>query len=250
MRSLLKFLPILLILVATAFWIIPGKEFAGCQAGRVFQKRRFNIRLPYGYSVHGIDVSRYQMHIDWKKVVSAKDGKHQIRFAWIKATQGVNREDSLFNRNWRLCGEAGLLKGAYHYFEPQQDSKKQALFFIRKVPLKSGDLPPMLDVEEQGHLTRKQLQVKVKVCLEELEKAYGVKPILYSNAKFYTDVLESKFNDHPLWIAHYYKYEISKALKWIIWQHSDKGMVPGIKGYVDFNVYRGNWESFNKLCIP
>ncbi len=248
MRSLLKILPVLILLILLGLFLIPSKE-SGCNSMRIFQKRQFNIHLPYGYSVHGIDVSRYQLTIDWDEVAKAKEGKHQIRFAFMKATQGIQLTDTTFKRNWVESKRAGIVRGAYHYFEPSKDARQQANYFLSRVKLEKGDLPPMLDVEEQGKLSRKQLQEKVKIWLQTVEKSCGVKPILYCGPAFYRNILQKKFEEYPLWIAHYYRYQLSNEFKWRFWQHSDKGKVPGIKGHVDFNVFHGSKAGLDSMRI-
>jgi len=37
--------------------------------------------------------------------------------------------------------------------------------------------------------------------------------------------------------------------KWKFWQHTDAGKLPGIKGYVDFNIYNGSFYDLRKLTI-
>ena len=49
-----------------------------------------------GYAVHGIDVSAYQGRIDWPLVAS-----NQVRFAFIKATEGGTLRDPRFGRHGR-----------------------------------------------------------------------------------------------------------------------------------------------------
>lgn len=211
--------------------------------------RTFKIHLPYGYPIHGIDVSRYQTDIEWQLVANAKQGKHKITFAFIKATQGIQRIDPRFRTNWHEAHKHKIIRGAYHYFEPNAAPELQAKNFCKQVQLKPGDLPPVLDVEELGKHSGKELRKRVKTWLDIVEKHYGVKPILYVPSRFYTDILESAFEDYLIWIAHYYKYKLPESHPWTFWQHSDKGRVPGINGPVDFNVFRGSSEEFKAILV-
>jgi len=199
-----------------------------------------------GYSVHGIDVSAYQGRIDWPMVAS-----HRVRFAFIKATEGVTLRDSRFSANWRAARQAGVYRGAYHYFQPNYDGTQQASLFVRTVPLAAGDLPPVLDVEAPQFHDVAVMRRNVATWLRLVERHYGVRPILYSNYSFYKRYLAGHFDEYPLWLAH---YEVdSPALpreKWIIWQHSDEAYVPGIRGAVDFNVFQGNFANLLALRIP
>ncbi|WP_167856484.1 glycoside hydrolase family 25 protein [Hymenobacter metallicola] len=199
-----------------------------------------------GYSVHGIDVSAYQGKIDWKTVA-----EHNVRFAFIKASEGVTLRDARFRRNWSEARKAGVYRGAYHYFQPNYDGAEQANLFTRTVPLSPGDLPPVLDVEAPEFHDVAVMRRGVGTWLRLVERHYGVRPILYSNYSFYKRHLAGHFDEYPLWLAH---YEVESPVlprdKWIIWQHSDEAYVPGIRGTVDFNVFQGNFESLLALRIP
>ena len=199
-----------------------------------------------GYTVHGIDVSAYQGRIDWPTVA-----RNRVRFAFIKASEGATLRDPRFARNWRAARAAGVLCGAYHYFQPNRGGQVQADLFARTVPLAPGDLPPVLDVEAANFHDVAVLRREVARWLRLIEAHYGVRPILYSNHSFYQRHLAGHFDAYPLWLAH---YEVaSPALprsRWIIWQHSDESHVPGIRGTVDFNVFQGSFAALQTLRVP
>lgn len=199
-----------------------------------------------GYAVHGIDVSSYQGRIDWPEV-----SRNHVKFAFIKATEGVTLRDPRFSRNWSAARRAGIYRGAYHYFQPTYDGARQANLFTRTVPLAPGDLPPVLDVEHSEFHDVAIMRRNVAVWLRLVERHYGVRPILYSNYSFYKRYLAGHFDNYPLWLAH---YEVDQPRlpreKWIIWQHSDESYIPGIRGTVDFNVFQGSFQSLLALRIP
>jgi lysozyme len=211
----------------------------------------FGIDMPVNYSMHGIDVSKFQREINWEAVKQMQVDKIRISFTFIKATEGITRQDAAFKRNWQKAGKAGLVRGAYHFFYSTRDPIKQAINFRNVVQLESGDLPPVLDIEMHNNQPAAVIRSTAKIWLEEMEKAYGVKPIIYTNLKFYNTYLGDEFNDYPLWIAHYYQKERPRVNReWLFWQHSDIGRVNGIKTIVDFNVFRGDSASLMKLCLP
>ncbi|HEX8656241.1 MAG TPA: glycoside hydrolase family 25 protein [Hymenobacter sp.] len=199
-----------------------------------------------GYSVHGIDVSAYQGRIDWPEVA-----RNRVRFAFIKASEGATLRDARFARNWREARAAGVLCGAYHYFQGNRDGQTQANLFARTVPLAPGDLPPVLDVEAANFHDVAVFRREVARWLRLIEARYGVRPILYSNHSFYQRHLAGHFDNYPLWLAHYeVERPVMPANKWIIWQHSDEAYVPGIRGVVDFNVFQGSFEALQALRVP
>lgn len=196
------------------------------------------------YELAGIDVSRYQTNIKWSKIDT-----NNIKFVFIKATEGIEYLDPTFNYNWLKAKENGIIRGAYHYFLPDLDPKYQAINFISNVKLENGDLPPVIDIEETRGVSEEIIKSKVKIFLTTLEKTYDVKPILYSNKVFYNGFFsDSTFSAYPKWIAHYNVYELTVP-NWHFWQHTDKGRVAGIDGHVDLNVFNGDMAQLQSLLI-
>ena len=94
------------------------------------------------------------------------------------------------------------------------------------------------------------LQLRVGDWIKAVEKHYKVKPIIYTNADFYENYLSGKFDDYPLWVAHYLVKDKPRIKRnWIFWQHNETGRVNGINAYVDFNVFNGDSADFNNLLI-
>jgi lysozyme len=210
----------------------------------------FGIAIPESYSIHGIDVSKYQNMVAWDEVQAMKVKKIQMGFAFIKATEGIGNTDPQFKRNWKKSKEAGILRGAYHFFIASKDGRMQAENFIDKVELETGDLPPVLDVEQLNGVSSTQLKKEIKKWLEIAENHYGIKPIIYTNVDFYNRHLGSEFDEYPLWVAHYYQLEQPRISRgWIFWQHSDVGRVNGIVSKVDFNVFNGDSLEFKRILI-
>lgn len=213
--------------------------------------KEFGISIPTNYEIHGIDVSRYQQSISWKLVKEMQVRDVRLHFAFIKATEGTNLSDPYFNRNWKKAKEAGMVRGAYHFFNPRKDGKSQAKRFINTVKIESGDLPPVLDIEKGWNVPKAKIQLEVKAWLDAVEAAYGVKPILYTYVTFYEKYLKGAFDDYPLWIAHYYQPGRPRIGRdWHFWQHSEEGRVNGISSKVDFNVFSGDSADFRALLVP
>ena len=206
---------------------------------------------PKGYEVHGIDISHYQERIDWEKLRNASIGNAPVSFVFIKATEGEELFDDNFNRNFANAKRNDLIRGAYHFFVPGVNPRRQAEFFLKRALLEPGDLPPVLDIEMKGDLSPEKLRRDVKTWLDVVEKEYGVKPILYTNHDFKLKYLNtSEFDAYPYWIAHYYINELKYKGKWAFWQHTDCGKVSGIKGKVDCNIFNGSLQELMQLTLP
>ena len=210
----------------------------------------FGIYLPENYSIHGIDVSRYQKEISWQDVKEMKVKNTAIGFAFIKATEGIDRTDEQFINNMTAAKEAGIKRGAYHFFIPGESGRLQAENFIKTAPLTTGDLPPVLDAERIDTSSIPEVQLQIAEWLSAVEKRYHTKPIIYSNIDFYNTVLAGKSDNYPLWIAHYYAKDKPRIKRnWAFWQHNERGTVNGIKAPVDFNVFNGDSTAFQQLLM-
>ena len=238
---------LLLMLVAIAGLIWYEQE----EALNFVRYEEFGIDMPVDYSIHGIDVSKFQKNINWDAVEQMQVDNIHITFAFIKATEGITRQDASFQKNWQKARKAGIIRGAYHFFYATRDPLKQVINFQNVVQLESGDLPPVLDIEVSNNQPAAVIRSTARVWLEEMEKAYGVKPIIYTNVHFYETYLGDEFDKYPLWVAHYYqKKKPASDRNWYFWQHNDGGRVNGIGTTVDFNVFRGDSLAFRKLLIP
>jgi lysozyme len=245
-RAILSFL--FIAAAGCAIWLIP--KWLKYQKAKSTHYTEFGISIPDEYTIHGIDVSKYQDIIAWEEVSAMKVRDIQIGFAFIKATEGIDNTDPQFRRNWRKAKSNNIIRGAYHFFIASKDGKMQAESFIKKVELETGDLPPVLDVEHRNGTSSEQLRREVKKWLETTENYYHTRPIIYTNVDFYNNYLGSEFDKYPLWVAHYYEEGQPRIQRdWLFWQHNDKGNVNGITSRVDFNVFCGDSLAFKGLLI-
>ena len=211
----------------------------------------YGVCLPCDYEVHGLDISHYQGRVDWEQLTHDRNLRFPLCFVFMKATEGGDLADDVFPDNFREARAHGFIRGAYHYFVPKTDARRQAEFFISRVQLEEGDLPPVLDVETTGRLDDDELQRRVRVWMDCVEAHYGVRPILYTGYKFRMRHLnDTLFNRYPYWIAHYYVDSVRYDGPWQFWQHTDAGSVPGIKEQVDLNVFRGSLEELKGMTLP
>lgn len=207
---------------------------------RLSDVRNYQILSKYKDKVVGVDISEYQGKIIWDSVQNI-EGTFPITFIFVRATAGKNRIDSCFKDNWRDAKKSNIIRGAYHYYRPNENSLEQAELFIKTVKLKKGDLPPVLDIEQlPKNQSLDSLKVGLKRWLKKIEEHYGEKPIIYSGESYYTDFLEEEFSEYAFWIANYNFFVEDIDDDWQFWQFTEKGTVPGIKGNVDVNIFNGN----------
>lgn len=238
-----------LLLVALAFvGLMYGPRIIDYFSLHTPNYRAFGVSVPSGYSITGIDVSRYQGKIDWEKVKKMRSGKFRVNFVFAKSTEGLSYEDPQFKRNKRQCKKHDIAFGAYHYFIPGLDAVKQADFFAKSFKPEKGNLPPVADIETASNLSRDELRKNLKTFLKRVEAKTGVKPIIYSYHKFYIDNLSDGFEDYTIWLAHYGPGKPHDQ-PWTFWQFSEKSTISGINHRVDLNVFKGDSLAFEKMKV-
>ncbi len=145
--------------------------------------RRFELAA-MGYAVKGIDVSHHQGEIDWQALRASG-----IRFAYIKATEGASFRDPRFAENWRRSREAGILRGAYHFFSLCKSGAEQAANFIAVTPVDPQSLPHALDVEQMEACRNGERvadpAAEIQAFLDAAEKHFRRRPLLYTTREFH-----------------------------------------------------------------
>ena len=210
----------------------------------------------------GIDILFHMGEVDWPLVKSAGTD-----FVFIRATQGETFVDPFFENYWAGAKAAGILRGAYLYFDPDLDPVRQVDSFIQVFEGQNydGELPPVLDIEDAGTQSNEELLAKLKTALTELEQVTGRQPILYSGTYFIRDRLVDRNGEYPdwlttypLWVANYLTDGTNIQTEqpilpggwqtgWLFWQYTDQGTVNGISTRVDLNFFNGTTAELQKF---
>jgi lysozyme len=186
---------------------------------------------------YGIDVSAHQDAIDWGRV--ARDG---ITFAYIKATEGGDFIDDRFDENWLGADEAGLDRGAYHFFTLCTPGADQARHFLDTAPPDREALPPAVDLELAGNCSARPSPAEVNDQLNDfigpVEEAWRREVVLYVGDDFERLYPVRRELDRPLW---HRRFLLRPNLDgWLIWQLHGYAQVEGIAGGVDLDVMRAS----------
>lgn len=212
----------------------------------------FAAPQPARFPVHGIDAARFQTSIDWNTARA-----NGVNFAFIKATEGGDLLDPAFDDHWRGAGRAGVWRGAYHFYYFCTSPEVQARWFIRNVPKRAGDLPPVLDMEwnpksptcARLRPPAAEVQDRMRRWLAIVTAHYGQRPIIYTTPRFYEENGLSGFTGYDFWLRSTAKQvtEVYPGQPWRFWQYSATGLIDGIAGEVDLNAFSGNqdaWQSW------
>jgi lysozyme len=185
----------------------------------------------------GIDVSHHQGRIDWRELPA-----QGVDFAYLKATEGGDHKDSRFAENWSGARDAGIKRGAYHFFTLCRSGAAQAANFIDSVPLDVEALPPAVDLEYLGNCASRvspdAFHAELATFIERVEAHYQKPVLLYLTAEFDSSFGVSHRIDRPLWLRNLVFEPRFGDRPWQVWQVSNFRRLAGIDGRVDWNVSR------------
>lgn len=210
---------------------------------------------PAGTFVQGVDASFFQKGANWERIRNAG-----IRFGFARASFGHKRDSQFFN-HWSGMRINGILRGAYHYFWTDTDPKLQADKILSIVALEANDLPLVVDVEDvdNADATSRKWETGLTIWLEEVEKATGRIPIIYTRAEYWNRFRLPDFSRYPLWVAHYKNPNSTPALPkgwtdWAFWQFSapPNNIFSNLRiaGTFDINRYSGTSEQLLSFIQP
>ena len=222
--------------------------------GRRRKKVTVNKVIKHRYS---IDWSRLRINhlgsISRKTVSGNVD--FPIRFIYIKSTEGASLVNPYYKKDYSDAHAHGYRVGTYHFFSTRTPAAEQANFFLRHSHIRKGDFPPVLDVEPLPSQIANMggtgvLFARIRTWLRLVERATGVKPILYVSQTFvnrYLSRAPDLKRNYQVWIARYGEYKPDIHL--VYWQLCPDGRVAGIHGHVDINVFNGYKEAYDKFSM-
>ena len=192
----------------------------------------------------GIDVSKFQGKINWKKVADEDIEFAYMRLGYRGYGSGKIVLDDTFEYNIEKAKAAGLDVGVYFFTEAvnEKEGIEEAEFVLENLEDYKVDLPIVIDVEESASsdsrtkdLTKEERTDAVIAFCERIKEA-GHEVMIYGNTKSFMVMMDNeKLEDYDKWFA-YYKYPLRFPYKMKMWQYTSSAEVDGIEGGVDVNI--------------
>ena len=188
----------------------------------------------------GIDVSRHQEIIDFKKVKESNASFVIIRLGYQEGVNGKYRVDPYFYKNIKNAIKNNLKVGVYFYSYANStiEAKKQAKWVINKIKKYKITMPVAFDWECYSAFNDMSLSLfglndVSNTFLDEVEKR-GYKVMLYASKNYLESIWT--YEKHPIWLAHYTSHT-NYTGKYVMWQLTDKGKIDGIDKLTDIDIY-------------
>ena len=206
-----------------------------------------------GKSTNGIDVSKWQGKIDWKKVKASG-----IDFAFIRigyrGEDGVIYKDDNADYNLQKAEEAGVKTGVYFFSTAvsEKEAVEEANWTKKAIAGYKISYPVVYDCEgfhsdssRMKELTSEERTANALAYLKNIKKA-GYEPMFYSSLRDAQGLsawdIKKIEKDYKIWIAQYaeetfpQKTEPDYQGRVDAWQYTNRGQVDGIPGNVDMVV--------------
>ena len=212
---------------------------------------------PAGFTVGGIDVSKWQGTVDWAKVAATD------QFAYVKATEGTTYLSDTFAAQYAGAKAAGLYVGAYAFGRPDAPPIPQADYFIAqsKYVTDGKTLPPMLDIEWPYQINSKyvapypcygltpaQIVSWIRLFVDEVHRLTGSPSMIYTTSGWWngctgnTTAFADQYLDVAAWSATPPTTLPTGFDHWTLWQYASSGSLPG-----DQDVYAGTLDQLTAL---
>ncbi len=190
------------------------------------------------HHVHGIDISHYQGNVFWDAI-----GENQhMAYVYLKATEGGDNIDHMYQENIELAHRHHLKVGSYHFYRPKTPQLLQLNNFMAQCRPGDQDLIPMIDIETKSGLPTEEFCDSLHKFLVLVEEAYKQKPLIYTGANFYDRYLEGELDAYLIMIAQYTEREprLRDGRDITMWQYTGKGNINGVRGHVDKSRFMGD----------
>ena len=208
-------------------------------------------------ALKGVDVHDKNGAIDWAGLAGTG-----IQFAFVRAAYG-DRLDTRLSENYQGAKGAGLVVGLYHFYRQPlsaADQRQVMLRAIDQVQLGAGDLPPVIDVEdnpkydgEWDNANNAAYIADLRDWLQAIRQKIGQAPIVYTRASFWNQIGHPDgFADCPLWVANYGVSNPHLPRGWTdyaFWQSSDSATLDGMPGTWDLNIFQGSVDDLQALTL-
>lgn len=195
-------------------------------------------------SVPGIDVSKFQGEIDWKQVKESGVEFAIIRLGFRGFGEGTLEIDPYFEKNIQGATDAGIKVGVYFFSQAVNvtEAQEEAVFVLEKIKDYEITYPVIIDTEHvanrnaRANNLSRQTRTDIAKSFCDTVKTAGYQPMIYANTKWMIMGIDlEQLMDYDLWFA-YYGDNLTFPYQFDMYQYSDKGQVPGIKGNVDLNL--------------
>ena len=202
-----------------------------------------------------VDLSHWQSPVDFVAMKAAG-----VAAVMLKCTQGNYFDDPQYLIYERAALQAGLLVGAYHFFDGAIDSQTQLEYFLSAIgpdiSVVAVDFEPLSPTAPVKAASPAVIAAVEQMC-QALHDKFGRWPLLYTERWYIPGIpttaqqtilttlsLSSTLTNCPLWLAEYGTSPIPPDgwASWLFWQYTATGKIAGVSGKCDMDRFAGSLD--------
>ncbi len=195
----------------------------------------------------GLDLSQKNGSLCWSSIPNL-----MLNFVYLKASEGLFKEDTFYSSNRQKAKDIGLLVGTYHWLDPKLNCKSQAEKFVQKIGSLQGELSPAV-VLDTYHSSLPEMDKNVLTFLETVSALSGRLPIIYTSAVYWKQYLpKAEWGcKYKLWVDQpglLFPDQLFPWAGWTFWQQSYQNFMPGLANQVGINWFNGSKKDLFQLA--
>ncbi|MCR4584246.1 MAG: hypothetical protein K5686_00845 [Lachnospiraceae bacterium] len=189
----------------------------------------------------GVDVSKYQKEIDWKKAAAAGVQFAIVRCGYRGSSSGALVEDPYFKKNMEGAAAAGVQLGVYFFTQAVNETEAVEEASMAAMLCKDYELdyPIFIDVESAGgradNLDTDTRTAVIKAFCETVQSAGYHGGIYASRSWFEKKIHDEEIEDYVRWLAEWRATPKYKG-NFSLWQYTSSGHIDGINNRVDLDL--------------
>ena len=202
----------------------------------------------------GIDVSYHQQEINWDELTKSPIEFIMIRCGYRGHSEGGLIEDEKFREYAEKANEYGINMGVYFFTQAinEEEALAEADYVINLLDGYDLSYPVAFDTEyvsepnARTNVAEISPELRSKICIAFCEriKEAGYFPIIYASENWMRRQLDlTMLTDYDFWAPQYLDKN-DFLFDFTIWQYTEKGSIPGIKGDVDLDISMVDYSEF------
>lgn len=202
----------------------------------------------------GCDLSYHNKSVNWDELAAAGCEFVMLRCGYRGYTAGGLLEDEKFDEYARKAREAGIEVGVYFFTQAvnEEEAVEEANYVLEIIEDHDITYPVAFDTEyindPEARTNKEEIsdELRSRICIAFCERIreFGYYPIIYASENWMRRNMDLKMlKDYEFWAPQYLE-ENDFLFDFSMWQYTESGSIPGIKGEVDLDISMVDYASF------
>ncbi len=202
----------------------------------------------------GCDLSYHNRYVNWDELAASGCEFVMLRCGYRGYSQGGLAKDEKFDEYAREAQRVGINIGVYFFTQALdvEEAEDEAEYVLKLIENYKISYPVAFDTEyiddetARTNTTEISDELRTEICKAFCEKIKenGYYPMIYASENWMRRYMELEpLKEYDFWAPQYLE-ENDFLFDFTIWQYTDQGSIPGVKGDVDLDISMVDYASF------